>query len=134
VKRPEPRLARTLCAQPGHVLTEADGFRWRWDGQEWALLQPGDTVLAPDWVTWYVWTGRELTPTQLEAGAIVRVVWHRDGVDWDRQLCVVADIEPNKVRPEETQLLVEPWPHGGVCAVVPALVVELVAPAVQATS
>jgi hypothetical protein len=121
---PDPRLARALFALPGHLYGDGDGGHWRWDGDQWEPLRPGDTVLDPDRVTWRVWTGRELLLASLEEGAVVRVSWRRDGVDWHRQLCAVADIE----RSAETHLLVRPWPAGTEVAVVPAFAVELVAP------
>jgi len=52
---PEPILARSLFAQPGHVV-EMDG-RWRWNGQEWLPLQPGDECRHAATGASVTWTG-----------------------------------------------------------------------------
>lgn len=126
---PSPHLARTLFAEPGHVISTEDGVRWRWNGTRWEPLQPGDTVLHPDRVTWQVWTGTTLEPAELAPGALVRVTWHRDGVDWDNQLCTLEATEEIEGSPDRW-FLVTTWPTTEECAVVLNLAVELVAPPV----
>jgi len=57
MKPPGPILARSLFAQPGHVV-EMDG-QWRWNGEEWLPLQPGDICRHGQTGASLLWTGQE---------------------------------------------------------------------------
>lgn len=128
---PSRRLAKATHAEPGHTCLDRASACWRWDGDDWRPLQPGDTILDANRVNWFLWTGTEGVPVNLGVGAVVRVSWERDGVHWKRQLCGVVDIEYNPADPSESLLLVGPWPCGDQeqVAVVPRFAAELVAPA-----
>lgn len=131
---PPPHIARALHAEPGHCIADTDGALWRWSGAEWTPLRPGDTVLSRDRECWHIWDGHKLMHAAIEPGAVVRLDWHRDGVDWTGQLCTVIDTEQGTWNGENDPallLLVQPFVDdvSGEHALVPHFVAELIAPA-----
>lgn len=125
---PGRHLALVLNARPGHCAKDRAGVVWRWDGRDWCRLGLGDCVLSADATRWYRWDGLTLRPVRIQTGAIVRITWVRDGVEWQDQLCAVADIDECARDVTESRLLVEAWPAGPGYALVPWWAVELVSP------
>lgn len=60
--RPDPGVAYAHNSQPGDVIEWAGGVTWRWNGEEWRQLEPGDLCRNPRDGSSMVWSGDRFTP------------------------------------------------------------------------
>lgn len=69
---PSRALAGALLAATGHVIQwGGENRRYRWNGTDWAPLQPGDWVLsAGDGLKVRYWTGTELVQPRVTEGRV----------------------------------------------------------------
>lgn len=64
--KPTAHTARALFAQVGDVVTWSGDVSWRWDGEQWHQVQPGDVCRNARDGSAIVWTGDSWKPPRVD--------------------------------------------------------------------